>query len=241
MTTELSMPATTAVLLPGTGSDDVFVTAAFAEPLAALGVRLVAPPPDPGAALVQGYLDALDSAAADAASPVLVGGVSLGAHVAAQWALRNPARCAGLLAALPAYTGAADGAVAAAAARASAALVRSQGLTRALQLATAGVPGWLAAELARAWGGHGDGLADGLDAAAGHPAPELSELRRLGVPAGVVGATDDPVHPIAVADAWAQAVPRAELARITLEQIGADRASLGRAGVLALLRAVHHR
>ena len=33
--------------------------------------------------------------------PVLVGGISFGAHLAAEWAVRNPSRCAGLVLALP--------------------------------------------------------------------------------------------------------------------------------------------
>jgi pimeloyl-ACP methyl ester carboxylesterase len=238
MTLSPPLPATTAVLLPGSGSDDVFLGAAFAEPLAAAGVDLQAHRPAPGLPVVQGYLAALDAAASSAGSRLLVGGVSLGAHVAVQWAARHPECCAGVIAALPAYTGAADGAPAAVAARASAALVRADGLERALQIATAGVPEWLAEELSRAWRGLGGDLAAGLDAAAGHPAPERTELRRLTVPVGVVGCTDDPVHPVAVAREWARVIPRAGLAEFTFAELGADRAALGRAAVTALRTAV---
>lgn len=143
----------------------------------------------------------------------MVGGVSLGAHVAARWAAANPDRCAGLVLALPAWTGAPDGAPAALAARASAEIVRSQGLTAAL----AGTSGWLHDELTRAWHGYGDQLVPHLEEAAESLAPTLDELRSLDVPTGIVGCTDDPVHPIAVARAWAEALPRAVLVTTTLD------------------------
>lgn len=184
--------------------------------------------------MVQDYFEALDDAAAAVGAGLLVGGVSLGAHVAVQWAASRPGCCAGVIAALPAYTGPADGAPAAVAARASATLVRAEGLERALSVATADVAGWLAVELARAWRGHGAGLAAGLDAAAGHPGPEPDELRRLDVPVGLVGCVDDAVHPVDVARSWSTLLPRAALAEITFTQLGADRAALGRAAVRAL-------
>lgn len=46
--------APVAVMLPGSGSDAAFVAAAFEAPLRAVGVRLVAPAPLPGRAVVQG-------------------------------------------------------------------------------------------------------------------------------------------------------------------------------------------
>ncbi|MGB9225913.1 MAG: alpha/beta hydrolase, partial [Mycobacterium sp.] len=73
----------TTVLLPGTGSDDEYVRRAFYRPLHQVGAVLVTPPPEP-ARLVAGYLAALDDAAA--AGPIGVGGVSIGAAVAAAWA-----------------------------------------------------------------------------------------------------------------------------------------------------------
>src|SRR5689334_24975456 len=101
-------------MLPGSGSDAVFLRSVFADALAAVGVDLVAPAPRRGADVVAGYRAALDAAGP---GPVLVGGVSLGAHVAARWAAAAPrGRVAGLRLALPAWTGppcAAAGAVAA--------------------------------------------------------------------------------------------------------------------------------
>ncbi|MDN5747653.1 MAG: alpha/beta hydrolase, partial [Pseudonocardia sp.] len=95
------------MVLPGSGSDEVFVRAAFGGPLRAVGVRLVAPEPRRDAEVVRGHLAALDAALERADRPLLVGGVSLGAHLAARWAAHvDPRRLAGLLLALPAWTGA---------------------------------------------------------------------------------------------------------------------------------------
>lgn len=224
-----------AVLLPGTGSDDVFVRSVFEVPLAAVCIRAVTPTPEPGPDLVEAFLAALDEAARD--GPVLAGGISFGAHLAAEWALRNPDRCAGLLLALPAWHGEPADRPAAVAARSSADSVRSEGLDGALAAAVQGVPAWLAEELTRAWRRHGAGLADSLLSAACRAAPTLADLGALDVPAGVAAFADDPLHPVEVAAAWVRALPRASLCTTRLEIIGADREALGRAAVLAWLRA----
>ncbi|WP_167121346.1 alpha/beta hydrolase [Amycolatopsis viridis] len=229
------MPQPAAVLLPGTGSDEVFVRSVFAGPLDAFGIRTHALAPPRGAAVTVGLLTALDAAASG--GPVLAGGISLGAHLAAEWAVRHPGRCAGLLLAMPAWCGDPDDAPASLAARASADLVTRHGVAGALRLATAGVAPWLAGELTRAWQRHGDGLAAGLRAAAAHPAPTPDELASIEVPVGIAACTDDPVHPAGVAHAWAAALPRAAVVETTLAALGADRESLGRAALLAWLRA----
>lgn len=230
-----------AVLLPGTGSDEVFVRAAFADPLAALDIPLLAPPPVPGPDVLTHHRAALDWSAA-AGRPLLVGGVSLGAHVAVEWALgRRGQGVVGLLVALPAWTGPPAGAPAALAAQASAGAVRAGGVVPALAAVRAAGPGWLADELARSWRGQAAGLAETLEAAAAASAPTLRQLRGLDVPAGVVGLRDDPVHPLAIARGWADALPRAHLVTSALEAVGRDRASLGRAAVLGWLRAAHRR
>ena len=232
--------ADTMVLLAGTGSDEVFVTEVFAGPAAEHGLALRAVRPVPGPGLAEEYLAALDKAAAEH-GPIVAGGISLGAHLAVEWALREPGSCAGLVLAMPGWHGPVDAAPAALAARLSADRVDDVGVESALEQATAGVPGWLAAELNRAWRRAGDGLADALRVAATRPAPELAELRRIGVPAGVAGCADDPVHPIAVARAWAAALPRAGLASITFAELGADRANLGRAALTAFRSAADQR
>jgi pimeloyl-ACP methyl ester carboxylesterase len=220
-------------VLPGSGSDARFVRSTFGPALAARGVALDAVAPRPGADVVAGYRAALD-AAAGRPGAFLVGGISLGAHVAAAWAAeRAPTGLAGVLLALPAWTGAPDDAPAAAAATATAAQVRAGGLAAAVAAARAGAPSWLADELARAWAGYGAGLADALDAAAAHPAPDLVTLGSLAVPVGVVAVVDDPVHPLVTARAWAQALPRAAIRTTTLAALGADPAVLGRAALLA--------
>lgn len=229
------IPVPAAVLLPGTGSDEVFVRAVFAGPLRALGVPLLTPPPPPGAELADGYLAILD-ALADEHGELLVGGISFGAHLAAEWAVRNPGRCGGLLAALPAWNGDPGLAPASQAATLSADLVARSGVDAALAH-TAGSPDWLRAELDRAWRRHGDGLAAGLRVASARPSPSPAELAGLDVPAGVGTCTDDPIHPTKVASEWAAALPRASLGETTLAALGADRESLGRATVLAFLRA----
>lgn len=189
--------------------------------------------PRPGADVVAGYRAALDGAA-ERPGAFLVGGISLGAHVATAWAAdRAPAGLAGVLVALPAWTGSPDGAPAAAAARATAAQVRTGGLAAAVAAARTGAPPWLADELARAWAGYGPGLADALDAAAAQPAPDLRALGSLAVPVGIAAIVDDPVHPLVTARAWARALPCAALRTITLAELGADPAVLGRAAVLA--------
>ena len=228
-----------AVLLPGTGSDEVFVRSVFEIPLAAVGVRALTPRPEPGPGLADALLAALDRAGEESTpGAVLAGGISFGAHLAAEWALRNPERCAGLLLALPAWNGPPDAdSPAARSARLGADTVRADGVEAALRTVTRSVDPWLGTELSRAWRGYGDGLADSLLAAADRPAPTLAELAGLGIPVGVAGCTDDAVHPVSVAKAWTRAIPRAALCTTRLDIIGADPEALGRAAVLAWLRA----
>ncbi|QFZ17579.1 alpha/beta fold hydrolase [Saccharothrix syringae] len=217
-----------AVLLPGTASDEVFVARVFARPLAEAGYSLAAP----ASRGVREHFAALD--AAWAGTPLLVGGVSMGAHVAALWAVRHPARCAGVLAALPAWHGEADGAPAALTALASADAVESAGVEAAL----AGVDGWLGDELRRAWPRYGTRLAAALREAAGSRAPTRAELGGLAVPVGVAACTDDPIHPVEIARTWVGALPRGALRTTTLAALGADRESLGRAALAAYAEAL---
>jgi pimeloyl-ACP methyl ester carboxylesterase len=228
----------TAVLLPGIGSDEVFVASVFAGPLAAVGLAIEAPRPAAGAALAAGHLAALD-AAADRHGVILAGGISFGAHLAAEWAAANPDRCAGLLLAMPGWHGPPADAPGSLAARLGADAVDTDGIDRALAAATSGVPAWLARELDRSWRRSGAGLAESLRVAARRPAPTLRCLAGITVPAGVVGCVDDPVHPLAVARAWADALPRAVLRTITFAELGADPVALGRATLAALVLAQH--
>ncbi|WP_246127905.1 alpha/beta fold hydrolase [Amycolatopsis rhizosphaerae] len=228
-----AMPKPMALMLPGTGSDEVFVRSVFAGPLAASGIALDAPEPPRGAQLAVGFLTMIDSVADARHGRLLLGGISFGAHLAAEWAVRNPGRCDGLLLALPAWAGEPDAAPASLAAKASADLVEREGLEKALRLSVAGVAPWLAGELTRAWRRHGAGLAASLRVAANRAAPTLEALKELDIPVGIAACVDDPVHPAEVADAWAGALPRATVRETTLDRLGADRESLGRAAVEA--------
>lgn len=201
------MPVETVLLLPGTASDEVFVRSVFTEPLSQVGAVLHAP----RVRTLSERLTALENAWAG--HPIVVGGVSLGAHVAAKWAVENPDKCAGLVLALPAWTGAPGRAPAALAARVSAEIVTNEGLDTALR----GTTGWLHDELNRAWRGYGDLLVPHLEEASESSAPTLEELKTLDVPTGIVGCTDDPVHPIEIARQWADALPRAVLTTTTLD------------------------
>lgn len=224
----------TAVLLPGTGSDDDYVYRAFSGALHQVGAVVVTPAPQP-TGLVAGYLEALDDAARS--GPIAVGGVSIGAAVAAQWALRHPGRAVAVLAALPPWTGSPVSAPAALTARYSAEVLRRDGLAAATAQMRASSPRWLADELTRSWLGLWPGLPEAMDEAAEYVAPTAGELETLNAPLGVAAATDDPVHPVEVGLEWVAAAPRAALRTVTLDEVGADPAVLGTACLAALAEA----
>ncbi len=221
----------TTVVLPGTGSDDDYIARAFAGPLSQAGAVLVAAAPRPGR-LIDGYRAAMDDAAR--AGPVAVGGVSIGAAVAAAWALEHPDRTVAVLAALPAWTGAPGSAPGALAARYSAEQLRRDGLPAATARLQASSPPWLADELARSWAAQWPQLPAALEEAAAYVAPTRAQLAGLAVPLAVAAATDDAVHPLAVAVEWVAAAPRAALRTVTLTELGAEPAILGAACVAAL-------
>jgi pimeloyl-ACP methyl ester carboxylesterase len=227
----IDLRGVTAVVMPGTGSDDSYAARAFGAPLRDAGARLLTPRPKPDR-LIDGYLDELNDAAVS--GPILVGGVSIGAAVAAAWAIQHPDRTIAVLAALPAWTGAPDGATAAIAAQHSARQLREDGLEATTAQMRASSPVWLADELARSWLGQWPHLPDAMDEAAGYVAPTLVELQRLTAPLGVAAAEDDPIHPFEVGRLWSAAAPRAALRTITLDQIGANPAALGAACLEAL-------
>jgi len=223
-----------AVLLAGTGSDDDYVYRAFAGPLHAVGAVVSTPAPQP-ARLVASYLEALDDAARE--GPIIVGGVSIGAAVTLAWALAHPGHAVAVLAALPAWSGAAQSAPAALSARHTAHQLRTDGLVATTEQMRASSPAWLADELARSWLGQWPDLPDAMEEAAGYVAPSVSEVGRLTVPMGVVGATDDPIHPLEVALEWVAAAPRAALRTVSLNDFGPSPEVLGSAAVGALIDA----
>ncbi|MBI3213204.1 MAG: alpha/beta hydrolase [Mycobacterium sp.] len=219
------------VLLPGTGSDDDYVYRAFSPALHAVGALAVPHAPQPGR-LIAGYHDALAEAAAQ--GPIAVAGVSLGAAVAAAWAIAHPGTVVAVLAALPAWTGPPHDAPAAAAARQTAHELRRDGLGATTARMQASSPAWLAAELTRSWVGQWPDLPDAMDEAAAYVAPTGPQLETLRAPLGVVSATDDPIHPLEVGVEWVAAAPQAALQTVTLAQIGVDPAALGAAALAAL-------
>jgi pimeloyl-ACP methyl ester carboxylesterase len=227
----IDLRGVTTVMLPGTGSDDDYITRAFAGPLRDAGAQILAPTPRPDH-LLDGYLSALDNAAGR--GPIAVGGVSIGAAVAAAWAYEHPDRAVAVLAALPAWTGAPGDAPAAIAARHSAQQLRHDGLAATTNQMRASSPPWLADELARSWRSQWPHLPDAMQEAASYIAPTRVQLQRLAVPMGIAAAVDDPVHPIEIGREWAAAAPHAALRTVTLGQIGADPAALGAACLAAL-------
>jgi pimeloyl-ACP methyl ester carboxylesterase len=218
-----------AVLLPGAASTADFVTRAFGPPLAGAGLAVVSGDHWIGADPVREAFAMLDSAA-DRYRVRLVGGVSLGAQLAARWAATRPGRpdVRGMLLVLPAWTGAPSPVATASAAAADD--VDRYGVAGALDRMPRS---WVADELATAWPRHGPALAASLRAAARVAGPTPAELARIAVPVGLVAFADDPLHPAAVADEWARLLPRAAVERLTLADAAADRSVVGAAALAA--------
>ncbi len=227
------------VLLPGTGSDDDYLTRALAGPLSRAGAVVVSVAPEPER-LVDGYLEALDGVLRQSreqsgdSARIAVGGVSLGAALAVRWAMTHPDHTAAVLAVLPPWTGAPNGAPAAVSARHTAATLRRDGLEATTAAMRSSSPWWLADELARSWRRQWPALPDAMDEAAAYVGPTAEDLRRLSVPLAVIAASDDAIHPASVAADWTSWAPRAALRTIRLEEFGPRPALLGGACVDAL-------
>jgi len=220
-----------AVLLPGSGSDDDYVYRAFSGALHDVGAAVMAQPPQPGR-LIDGYVEALDEAARN--GPIVVGGVSIGAAVAAAWALAHPQHTVAVLAALPPWTGAPDGAPAAVAALHTAEQLRIHGLAATTSAMRSSSPTWLADELTRSWIALWPRLPEAFEEAAGYTAPSAVELEHLAAPMGVLGSPDDSIHPLEVALEWVSAAPQAALRTIHLDEFGLNPARLGEECLAAL-------
>ncbi|MFE9576259.1 alpha/beta fold hydrolase [Nocardia sp. NPDC006044] len=220
------------VALPGTGSDADFARRAFEPACRARGLDVVPVQPDPQG-VVASYRAALDAAAA--AGPIVVAGISLGAAVAIEWAAERPESALGVIAALPGWTGPDTTACPAAlSASVTAAQLRADGLDAVLERMRASSPRWLADALTRSWRSQWPNLPAALEEAADYKWPGTEQLGTLDVPAVVVTAVDDPVHPFAIAEEWAALIPQSAIRRITLAELGADPAILGHAGFAAL-------
>jgi len=88
-------------------------------------------------------------------------------------------------------------------------------------------PVWLGGELSRSWRAQWPDLPSALEEAAAFHALGTGDLARVSVPVGITAAVDDAVHPLAVAQQWAELLPHSELATVELAAIGADPAVLG--------------
>lgn len=224
------------VLLPGTGSDDDYLDRALAGPLEEAGAVVITTSPEP-TQLIGGYLRALEDALAQAGASggIAVGGVSLGAALAARWAVAHQDRTVAVLAVLPPWTGTPDCAPAAVSARHTAATLRRDGLEATTAGMRSSSPQWLADELTRSWRRQWPALPDAMEEAAAYVAPTEQDLRQLRVPLALVAAADDMIHPASVAADWASWAHRAALRHVLLAECGPQPELLGRACVEALL------
>lgn len=233
-----------AVIAHGVGSSARFVTEAFEGPLEAAGYRLVTydlrghgrSTPVP-----QRFAHTLDHHAADlgavatAVGARLVGGISIGAHVAVRWAAREQAALDGVVACLPVWTGVAlpgEGPYAAVAA----AVIEggAQRLHDAIR-DDPDLPDWLRdVGLRDLPTNDPDSLVAMLVALDGGEAPGGADLEGLRAPLGLAAWPDDPGHPARVAQVWSLTAPRAALRLTSIEEVGRDREALGRAALDAL-------
>lgn len=245
---ELGPPDAPAWLIAhGAGSSARFVVEAFAGPVLATGARLVtydlrghgasgAVTDRDGHHLDVHVEDLLSVAEAVPGVTVVVGGVSLGGH-AAVGALTGPGRARFpdvevALACLPAWTGVASAGTGPHAGNAAAVrTIGVRGIIDRLRVAE-GLPGWLRETLLTDYPRHDPAsLAASFEALDGGRAPTEDELGALPVPLAVVGWPDDPGHPLAVAERWAELASPGPLGRCQLEDLEGDVAALGRCAV----------
>lgn len=215
-----------ALLLHGAASTCEFMARTF--PAAMLGVHTMLAPQQIGDE--EHYREALHQLVNRLGVPQVMCGVSLGAHIAVDLALRvRPAR---LLLCLPAAldsapaTGRDDRTETGAAAP-----VMTDSDIDVIRARMAHADGdWIAHEVARAW----DLLSarqvrTGLAAGARSRGPAVEALRRLDLPCTILGWPDDPLHPIAVAQQWASQIPGARLVVMDRAEVEGDPFAIARA------------
>ena len=190
---------------------------------------------DPALHTIEAHARDLAAVAAGTRARV-VGGTSLGAHVAAAYAAEHYVDA--LLLAIPGTLG--PDVPTSRANAAVAAEIETYGvaatLRRIAQEST--VPRWVVIELERSWPRHDPAS---LVAALRAVAAEEPATAVTSAPTGVVGLVDDPAHPFAAAEAYANELPRAALESLTLAEWGERRAILGDAALAACRRAIASR
>ncbi len=156
-----------------------------------------------------------------------VAGLSFGAHAAARWAIDRAGSGPELVLAMPAWTGEPDAVAGLTAA--SADEIERDGTAGILaRLVAANGDDWVVDELVLSWtDADPHRLAHSLRAAAASPAPTLEELAQITARTVVVALADDPLHPAAVAEAWADAIPRARLVVVPRDAPNQERGALG--------------
>lgn len=167
-----------------------------------------------------GDLSAVVDAVAGA-EPVVLLGISMGAHTAIRFALDAPERVAGLVLITPAHLPGAGTADRSPWDRLASALrgpdpIEAFVEASELQTLPAAIREQVGAAIRQRIGRHADlgAVADALQGVPrSAPFDDLEELAGVTVPAIVVGSRDaaDPSHPLAVAERWAQALPSARL------------------------------
>lgn len=216
----------TAILLPGSASTSDFLRRAFPQIINNCHVDPWAPVGGDAASVAAQLASHVRSLGA---TPLLLIGVSIGAHAAALWASAHHRPDTHLLLALPAWTGAP--AQVAAVTAVAAQRIAENGLPAELQRLRAQYPGdWVTEELVRAWGQTDpDALVATLRATAASPAPTAAQLAAISAPTLVLGLHDDPMHPWSVAQEWAGAIPGAQLVGLRRDEPQSDLSVFGRA------------
>lgn len=245
--TERGDPAApAAVLASGVGSTGEFAARCWSGCVQA-GYRLVTydlrghgdstPLADPADQTLAHHVADL-AAVAEAVGARVVGGTSLGAHVAAAYAASGVYLHA-LLLAIPGWLGAGTDTARANALVADELASAGVAATLARIAADEAVPRWVVIELERSWPRHDpESLVAAFRAVAADAAPDPEVLGAVDAPAGVVGLVDDPAHPFAAAEAYVGALPRAALESLTLAEWGERRSILGDAALAACRRAL---